>query len=63
MGVARKNHAERLVSWDGRALYLVWYRAGRSFFPQGLADPDVGAPGRAPERPTPFCGKPSRISG
>ena len=64
-GIARKNHEVRLASWIGRALYLAWYRAGRpfSFREQGYSD--VGAPGRAPERPAPFfgsrAGSPGRI--
>ena len=45
-----------VLRWPGRALYLAWFRAGEpvslSLAGQGV----VGAPGRAPERPAPFCG-------
>ena len=27
-GRVRKNHEAQIISWTGRALYLVWYRAG-----------------------------------
>jgi len=29
---------------------------GHPFFPQDLADSEVGAPGRAPDGPAPLCG-------
>jgi hypothetical protein len=53
----RKNHKAGIISWTGRALYLAWYRAGKPFFLRKHRFSDVGAPGRAPDRPASFCGK------
>jgi len=58
-GVSRKNHEAGIDSWIGRALYLVWYRAGKPFFLREQGYSDVGAPGRAPCGPAPFCGSPA----
>jgi len=53
----RKNHKAGIITWTGRALYLVWYRAGKPFCAHEQGDSVVGAPGRAPDRPASFCGK------
>ena len=40
-----------VLRWPGRALYLVWYRAGKPIFLRELGFSDVGAPGWAPDGP------------
>jgi hypothetical protein len=55
-GGARQNHEAHSTTRTGRALYLAWYRAGKSFFPLEHGPSLVGAPGGAPLRPASFCG-------